>query len=223
MNQHADHENTQETPAEEPRRTPISRRLFLKGSGAAAASTAAAVTAAGATSIGLAQHAFAQDATPTAMTGMGGAVSGQGETPLDADPSTAVLFFTVDEAKLVDALASRILPGTADDPGAHEAGVVFYIDRVLSGPNLGWDYKTYQQGPFGVVAETPTTVEASSTRDLYQASFIPAENASRYGFQSPMTPPETYRRGLAAVNAYSQSKLKKNFVDLAAADQDGIK
>lgn len=31
---------------------------------------------------------------------------------------------------------SRILPGSPDDPGAHEAGVVFSIDRSLGGTNL---------------------------------------------------------------------------------------
>jgi gluconate 2-dehydrogenase gamma chain len=132
------------------------------------------------------------------------------------------LFFTVDEAKLVDALASRILPGTADDPGAHELGVVFYIDRVLAGPNLGYDYKTYQQGPFLMIDEQPTTVEASTSRDIYQYATVASANVSRYGFQSPQTPAEVYRRGLSSVDAYAQSKLKKNFVDLSSDDQDGI-
>ena len=39
-------------------------------------------------------------------------------------------FFSVEEAKEIDAIAARIIP--ADDrPGAHEAGVVYFIDRAL--------------------------------------------------------------------------------------------
>ena len=60
-------------------------------------------------------------------------------------------FFNIHEAATVDAIASRIMPGTADDPGAHEAGVVFYIDRTLGGTNLGYTRKTYTPGPFPVV------------------------------------------------------------------------
>src|SRR5690242_19944717 len=36
-------------------------------------------------------------------------------------------FFTADEAKEIDAITSRIIP-TDDTPGAHEAGVVYFID-----------------------------------------------------------------------------------------------
>ena len=40
-------------------------------------------------------------------------------------------FFTPDEAKEVEAMSARIIP-TDDLPGAREAGVIFFIDRVLS-------------------------------------------------------------------------------------------
>ncbi len=51
------------------------------------------------------------------------------------------------EAETVDALTSRIMPGTPDDPGAHEAGVVTYIDALLA-YNQGYAEFTYLQGPF---------------------------------------------------------------------------
>lgn len=34
---------------------------------------------------------------------------------------------------MVEVIAARIRPGTPDDPGAREAGVVYYIDRELAG------------------------------------------------------------------------------------------
>lgn len=39
-------------------------------------------------------------------------------------------FFTPEEAKEIDAIAARIIP-TDDLPGAHEAGVVYFIDKAL--------------------------------------------------------------------------------------------
>lgn len=44
-----------------------------------------------------------------------------------------LLFFNELEAQIVDAIAARIVPGDATDPGAREAGVVTYIDRSLAG------------------------------------------------------------------------------------------
>jgi len=39
-------------------------------------------------------------------------------------------FFSPEQAAEIDAISSRIIP-TTDTPGAHEAGVVFFIDRAL--------------------------------------------------------------------------------------------
>jgi gluconate 2-dehydrogenase gamma chain len=44
-----------------------------------------------------------------------------------------LVFFNVNEARDVEAMAGRILPGTAGDPGAVEAGVLTYIDRATEG------------------------------------------------------------------------------------------
>jgi gluconate 2-dehydrogenase gamma chain len=53
-------------------------------------------------------------------------------------------FFTADEAKEIDAITSRIIP-TDDTPGAHEAGVVYFIDRGLTTFSKD-DQKTYREG-----------------------------------------------------------------------------
>jgi gluconate 2-dehydrogenase gamma chain len=41
------------------------------------------------------------------------------------------------EADVVDAMTSRILPSVDGRPGAHEAGVLYFIDRALSSFNAG--------------------------------------------------------------------------------------
>lgn len=53
-------------------------------------------------------------------------------------------FFTADEAREIDAITSRIIP-TDDTPGAHEAGVVYFIDRGLTTFSKD-DQKTYREG-----------------------------------------------------------------------------
>jgi len=50
------------------------------------------------------------------------------------EPRPPVLhFLNPVESATLDAMASRIIPGDADDPGAHEAQAVVFIDRTLSG------------------------------------------------------------------------------------------
>ena len=51
----------------------------------------------------------------------------------DRSTSTDLIFFNELEAQTVEAVAARIIPGDATDPGAREAGVVTYIDRALAG------------------------------------------------------------------------------------------
>lgn len=53
-------------------------------------------------------------------------------------------FFSAEQAAEVDAISARIIP-TTDTPGAHEAGVIFFIDRALI-TFAKDDQKTYAQG-----------------------------------------------------------------------------
>jgi gluconate 2-dehydrogenase gamma chain len=52
--------------------------------------------------------------------------------PLAAD-SVALTYFTDLQAKTVEAIAERIIPANGNDAGATEAGVVYYIDRSVTG------------------------------------------------------------------------------------------
>jgi gluconate 2-dehydrogenase gamma chain len=45
----------------------------------------------------------------------------------------ALTFLNDEEARTVEALAERLIPGDGQDAGATEAGVVYYIDRALAG------------------------------------------------------------------------------------------
>jgi gluconate 2-dehydrogenase gamma chain len=58
------------------------------------------------------------------------ALAWAGQAAAREPPGMSVL--TDDQARVIDALASRILPAVDGRPGAHEAGVVYFIDRSLS-------------------------------------------------------------------------------------------
>ena len=59
-------------------------------------------------------------------------------------PAPKLEFFTAEEAAEIDAITSRIIP-TDDTPGAHEAGVVYFIDRALT-TFFASSQETYRQG-----------------------------------------------------------------------------
>jgi len=44
---------------------------------------------------------------------------------------------TAEQAKVVDAVTSRIIPAVDGRPGAHEAGVLYFIDKALATFNAG--------------------------------------------------------------------------------------
>jgi gluconate 2-dehydrogenase gamma chain len=88
-------------------------------------------------------------------------------------------FFTEEEALIVAAAASRIIPTDDSGPGANEAGVVIFIDRQLAGP-YGRDRYRYTQGPFEEDA------------------------APEFGYQGNATPKETYREGLKGLEGFDK-------------------
>src|SRR5687767_9628297 len=105
----------------------ISRRSFLKGLGGIAALTGASALvscdeiAPTAPEVKLPDHLPAAQQYPEVP------------QPPAEPPSPGVLrFFTPHEARTADALYSRLMPGSPDDPGAREAGVVTYVDYLLA-------------------------------------------------------------------------------------------
>jgi gluconate 2-dehydrogenase gamma chain len=80
-----------------------------------------------------------------------------------------LIFFNESEARTVDAIAGRIIPGDEGDPGAREAGAVVYIDRALAGIYRQfehlyrrgiWELELYCRGHHGgSFAELPAGVQ----------------------------------------------------------------
>jgi gluconate 2-dehydrogenase gamma chain len=192
---------------------PLSRRAFLKGTGAIALTGVAAASAACSSAVPETEElpAVLRDTrTPAAKFN-----AAQGPFAEPPDP-TRLLVFTVHEALTVEALTARILPGSPDDPGAREAGVVTYIDNLLA-RNEGFAEPTYRQPPYAQVYRGDTPPQTT-----FNTIGVPADLIKRYGFQAILTPREVYRSGLEAVDRYANALFTSDFVDLNEDNQDTI-
>jgi gluconate 2-dehydrogenase gamma chain len=196
----------------------LSRRRFLKLAGAATVSTAT-VVALESCATKPAQESGIVPSTGNAIVPIEKQYPEVPYTPGQIPDPSKLMFFSPDEAALVDAICSRILPGDAADPGAHEAEVVIYIDRKLSwNENNGFVEPTFFRGPYAKVYEGDTPPGPDTDTVVY----VKKSEIDRYGFQGSQTPQETYHKGLASVDNYAQSKFKKKFIDLTPDQQDQI-
>ncbi len=118
----------------------LDRRTFVRGGGASVAAAAWGRSAAG--------QATRTDVPEDPVTHLANEDFADVMDRPDQIPSpNSLQSLSPHEADTVDAITSRIMPGTTDDPGAHEAGVVTYIDALLA-YNEGYAEFTYLQGPF---------------------------------------------------------------------------
>lgn len=106
-------------------------------------------------------------------------------------------YLTELEARQVAAIAERIFPAGDGGPGAADLHVLDYIDRQLGGA-WGRGARMYRQPPF-----------------------VRPRHAG-HGWQSPLTPAEVYRRGLAALSVHTRRRYGAEYADLPAADQDEV-
>jgi gluconate 2-dehydrogenase gamma chain len=190
----------------------LSRRGFLKGLGVSVAASAVGA-AAGCAAEPEALPVVLQDHTPPGLKYPAAPVAPA--TP--PDPSVMEVF-TMQEARTVEALTARILPGTPEDPGAREAGVVVYIDRLLA-RSEGFNEPTYRQPPF---AQTYSGAAPPTGQSAVGVVWVPADQIERYGFQAALSPREVYRIGLEAVDRYAEERFDSPFTDLSEAEQDAI-
>ncbi|WP_337024850.1 MULTISPECIES: gluconate 2-dehydrogenase subunit 3 family protein [unclassified Pantoea] len=113
--------------------------------------------------------------------------------PTPADP-TKRLFLTDREATLVKAIFDRLIPADDVSIGASEAGCVVFIDNQLAGSygDAAWRYKggPYEQG------------------------------TESQGNQSPLTPRDIYRKGLAELDQHCKETLGKSFDELSDDEKD---
>jgi gluconate 2-dehydrogenase gamma chain len=136
-----------------------------------------------------------------------------GEPEVTAEPDTG--FLSTSERRTVQAITGRIMPGSADDPGAVEAGVVDYIDRKLASFE-GFAEPAYLHGPFVEV------IESGPVPPPEIALAVAADQAYRYGYQSGVLPQELYRRGLVAIDDLARTRGGAPFAELGPEEQDAL-
>ena len=189
----------------------LSRRRFLQRTGGVAA------VAVGAT----AGTAVISDSAVTQQDGETPApfdyeFQGVPEAP-DEPPSTAFEAFSEEQAAMVEALTAQFIPGTPDDPGAREAGVVHYIDFILS-TNSGIHEPTYLQAPFARSYEGDSPPEDDDENTIW----VKASEISRYGYQAPLSPLQVYEIGLQAVYDYAREQYGSTVPELDEEQLDQI-
>lgn len=191
----------------------VTRRALVRRSGMLVATTAVGTAVATSDPSPAGIHA-AQEATEVPTAEQYPRVPYPPATPPAAGELAAL---SEGEAAVVEALTARILPGTPEDPGAREAGVVTYIDNLLAAEG-GFAEATYRAGPWAETFEGDAP-PASGPDDVV---WVKVDQAERYGYQSRLTPLETYQQGVAAVERFAQERFGTTVGALSEADQDQI-
>lgn len=132
----------------------LDRRSFVRGGGATLATAAL--------SGGVIVYGQVDPEDPVVQRGEAGPFATVMDRPETIPSPNHLQTLTPHEAETADAITSRIMPGTPDDPGAHEAGVVTYIDNLLAF-NDGYAEFTYLKGPW---AQTSASAPASSATPM---------------------------------------------------------
>jgi hypothetical protein len=140
---------------------------------------------------------------------------------------TAFLTLNPNERTVVEALAETIIPSDSTGPGAKEAGVIYFIDRMLAG-NYGKGGNMFLQGPFIIPQAGALSVmgavypSTTKTTISYTGTITPRLQAGT-SYQYAFSPREFWRRGLVSLQNYcNAAKGGKNFEALALADQTAV-
>ncbi|MFD1910637.1 gluconate 2-dehydrogenase subunit 3 family protein [Halodurantibacterium flavum] len=104
-------------------------------------------------------------------------------------------FLTAPEWAFVLAAVARIIPSEGEGPGAIEARVPVFIDRQLAGP-FGQAAEWYMEGPHDPDADPD------------------------FGYQTPLTPAEIYRAGIARFDEWCVAEYGAGFAELTPELQD---
>ncbi|WP_313800804.1 gluconate 2-dehydrogenase subunit 3 family protein [Cytobacillus sp.] len=108
----------------------------------------------------------------------------------------ALMYFTQEQFRMVEAATERIFPADDNGPGAKDLGVAFFIDHQLSG-DWGFNSREYMQPPF-------------------------FKGEKVQGYQGRIRRREIFDIGLRELQNHSLAKYKKGFIELNEEEQDDI-
>ncbi|MEJ8544257.1 gluconate 2-dehydrogenase subunit 3 family protein [Brevibacillus borstelensis] len=116
--------------------------------------------------------------------------------PAPADFNQALMYFSPEQFRVIDAATERIFPEDENGPGARTLGAAYFIDHQLAG-DWGFNARDYMQGPF-----------------------YPGEVTQ--GYQGRLKRREIFDIGIQEMNNYSTAKYGKRFYELPADQQDAV-
>lgn len=111
-------------------------------------------------------------------------------------PAAGYVSLSQDEAAFVEAMVNVMCPADEYTPSGVDCGLAVYIDRQLAG-DFGRGARRYMRGPWH-------------------------PGKPEHGYQSPLTPEQFFKLGLAAVAAACEARLGKPFDELDPAQADGF-
>lgn len=215
MSQKEDQKEKKKTPQSHPapaQANLLSRRHFLK-----VASVAVAVTAVGCEPATSRQQIPNRTLIP-ARVPQAVQYAEVPFTPAAIPPIGPLRFFTPHEAVTVEAFAARLLPGTPADPGAREAGVIYYIDNLMAFQD-GFAESVYREPPYAESYEGATPPQRA---DKHQVIWVPADEIERYGYQSMYTPRDVLRMGVSGLDRFANTEYEADFIELTEEQQDQL-
>ena len=110
----------------------------------------------------------------------------------------ALMYFTPDQFKVVEAASEAIFPKTDAGPGAKELLVAYYIDHQMAG-SFGLNTKEYMTGPF------------------FSSEAIPEQ-----GYQTHLKRQEVMDLGIVALSAEAKKRYDARFFELEEEEQIAI-
>jgi hypothetical protein len=146
---------------------------------------------------------------------LAGLMPGVVETARAAAPDAPYLFFTQHQAAVLDAATRRLVPGPDDDPaevghpGAHEAGVLRYLDAMLS---------AFDSTPPKIFAGGPWS-NRHTTGPNFLTTFVTPDAAQAQSWQQRIAQlRKDYTAGIKLLDAEAGG----DFTTLSTSDQDRV-
>lgn len=112
------------------------------------------------------------------------------------DFNQALMYFTPEQFKVIEAATERIFPEDDNGPGAKALGVAYFIDHQLAGY---WGF---------------------NGREYMQAPFYPGEKVQ--GYQGRLKRREIFDIAIREMQNHSMAVYKKDFTELNGDEQDAI-
>jgi gluconate 2-dehydrogenase gamma chain len=122
-----------------------------------------------------------------------------------------------DERTVVEAIAEVMIPTDSSGPGAKEAGVVYFIDRMLAG-SYGKAGNYFMQGPFVLPQTGPVTVQGKT----YSGGTITPRLQAGTSYQYAFSPRTFWRNGLMSLQNYCINAYGGKFETLTSAQQTQV-